>query len=100
MHPSLIGALLMAAVTTAGDYAWFQFGIRHTPVAGVIHGVILLATLGALWGMLAWIGHRTGAHGMAQRQFESCGPVLFVGGHTGPGAVQVDAGGVRDDDHG
>ncbi|MDQ3169048.1 MAG: hypothetical protein M3Q55_02780 [Acidobacteriota bacterium] len=50
MHPSLIGALLMAAVTTAGDYAWFAFGIRHTPVAGVIHGVILLATLGAFLG--------------------------------------------------
>jgi len=51
MHPSLIGALLMAAVTTAGDYAWFAFGIRHTPVAGVIHGVILLATLGAFLGV-------------------------------------------------
>lgn len=51
MHPSLIGALLMAAVTTAGDYAWFQFGIRHTPVAGVLHGVILLATLGAFLGL-------------------------------------------------
>jgi hypothetical protein len=51
MHPSLIGALLMAAVTTAGDYAWFQFGIRHTPVAGVLHGVILLSTLGAFLGL-------------------------------------------------
>ena len=40
----------MAAVTTAGDYAWFQFGIRHTMVAGVIHGVILLGTLGAFLG--------------------------------------------------
>jgi hypothetical protein len=40
----------MAAVTTAGDYAWFSFGIRHTPVAGVLHGVILLATLGAFLG--------------------------------------------------
>lgn len=53
MHPSLIGALLMAAVTTAGDYAWFEFGIRHTWQAGVIHGIVLLATLGAFLGSLS-----------------------------------------------
>ena len=41
----------MAAVTTAGDYAWFQFGIRHTWQAGVLHGVILLGTLGAFLGV-------------------------------------------------
>lgn len=41
----------MAAVTTAGDYAWFQFGIRHTWQAGVLHGVVLLGTLGAFLGM-------------------------------------------------
>ena len=41
----------MAAVTTAGDYAWFQFGIRHTWQAGVLHGVILLGTLGAFLGL-------------------------------------------------
>jgi hypothetical protein len=53
MHPSLFGALVMAAVTTAGDYAWFEFGIRHTPVAGVLHGIVLLGTLGAILGYLA-----------------------------------------------
>lgn len=50
MHPSLIGALLMAVVTTAGDYVWFEFGVRHTAVAGILHGVILLGTLGAFLG--------------------------------------------------
>jgi hypothetical protein len=50
MHPSLIGALLMAIVTTAGDYAWFEFGIRHTWQAGVLHGIVLMATLGAFLG--------------------------------------------------
>lgn len=53
MHPSLIGALLMAAVTTAGDYAWFELGIRHTPMAGVLHGIVLMGTLGAILGYLA-----------------------------------------------
>ena len=40
----------MAAVTTAGDYAWAAFGIRHTPVAGVLHGVLLMGTLGGFLG--------------------------------------------------
>lgn len=53
MHPSLLGALIMAAVTTAGDYAWFEFGIRHHPVAGVIHGAALMASLGAFLGHLS-----------------------------------------------
>ena len=43
----------MAAVTTAGDYAWYKFGIRHTMIAGVIHGIVLLATLGAFLGSLS-----------------------------------------------
>lgn len=53
MHPSLIGALLMAAITTAGDYAWFEFGIRHNPVAGILHGVVLMGSLGAILGFQA-----------------------------------------------
>ena len=50
MHPSLIGALLMAVITTAGDYAWFEFGIRHTRVSGILHGVVLMGSLGAFLG--------------------------------------------------
>jgi hypothetical protein len=50
MHPSLIGAVLMAVITTVGDYAWFEFGIRHSPVTGIIHGIILMGSLGAFLG--------------------------------------------------
>ena len=50
MHASLIGALVMAAVTTAGDYAWFEYGIRHNPFAGILHGIVLMGTLGAILG--------------------------------------------------
>lgn len=53
MHASLIGALVMAAVTTAGDYAWFEYGIRHNPLAGILHGVVLMGTLGAILGYQA-----------------------------------------------
>ena len=57
MHPSLIGALLLAAVTTAGDYAWFEFGIRHNPVSGVLHGIVMMGSLGAVLG---WQARRLG----------------------------------------
>ncbi len=53
MHPSLIGAVLMALITTAGDYAWFEFGIKHNPIAGIIHGVVLMGSLGAFLGGLS-----------------------------------------------
>lgn len=43
----------MAAVTTVGDYAWAAFGIRHTMTAGILHGVVLLAALGAFLGLQA-----------------------------------------------
>ncbi|MEX2272146.1 MAG: hypothetical protein WD690_11770 [Vicinamibacterales bacterium] len=53
MHPSLIGAVLMALVTTAGDYVWFEFGVRHTPLAGILHGIVLMGVLGAFLGSLS-----------------------------------------------
>jgi hypothetical protein len=49
----LIGILVVAAVTTAGDYAWFEIGIRHRMIAGVIHGAVLLTTVGAVLGASA-----------------------------------------------
>ena len=46
----ILGILIVAAVTTAGDYAWFEIGIRHRMIAGVIHGAVLLTTVGAVLG--------------------------------------------------
>jgi hypothetical protein len=53
MHPSLIGALILAAVTTAGDYAWFEYGIRHSVMTGILHGMVMMGTLGAVLGFAA-----------------------------------------------
>jgi hypothetical protein len=50
MHASLIGAFIMAVVTTAGDYAWYEYGIRHNPVAGILHGIVLMGSVGAFLG--------------------------------------------------
>ena len=48
---TLLGVLLIAAVATAGDSIWYGFGVRHTMVAGVLHGALLLSVVG---GVLGW----------------------------------------------
>jgi hypothetical protein len=50
----LVGILFVAGVTTAGDYMWFEMGAgSHRMIAGVIHGAILLTTVGAVLGASA-----------------------------------------------
>lgn len=46
----LIGILAVAAVSTAGDYVWFEIGVRHEMIFGVVHGAVLLAAVGAAVG--------------------------------------------------
>ena len=52
MH-ALIGALVVAAVATAGDYIWYEYGVQHRMIAGIVHGVVLLTALGGVLGALA-----------------------------------------------
>jgi hypothetical protein len=47
---TLTGVLVVAAVSTAADFAWYTFGVRHTVVAGVVHGVAVLTTVGGVLG--------------------------------------------------
>jgi hypothetical protein len=49
----LIGILLVALVSTAGDYVWYEIGVRHSVVAGVIHGAVLLMAVGGVVGTAA-----------------------------------------------
>jgi len=49
----LIGLLIVAAVSTVGDYVWYEIGVEHRVVAGVIHGAILLAAVGGVIGAAA-----------------------------------------------
>jgi hypothetical protein len=53
MIKSLIGVLVIAAVATAGDYVWFTFGVRDRMAFGVIHGAVLLMTVGGVLGVRA-----------------------------------------------
>ncbi len=50
---ALIGALLLASASTAGDWIWDYWSVRHTAVAGLIHGALLFLLLGVYLG---WLG--------------------------------------------
>jgi hypothetical protein len=47
---TIVGVLVVAAVATIGDSIWYTYGVRHTVVAGLVHGALLLTTVGALLG--------------------------------------------------
>ena len=42
--------VFVAFVATLGDYVWFEFGVRHTPLHGVLHGAALLLAVGLVLG--------------------------------------------------
>jgi hypothetical protein len=44
----LLGIVLVAVVSTVGDYIWYHYGVRHQMVTGVLHGAALLAAVGAV----------------------------------------------------
>ena len=52
---SVAGIVAIAAAATCGDYIWYTYGVRHTVAAGLVHGALLLTTVGAVLG--AFSGH-------------------------------------------
>ncbi|HEY7445773.1 MAG TPA: hypothetical protein VH701_25325 [Vicinamibacterales bacterium] len=49
MH-AIAGIAVIAAAATLGDLIWYTLGVRHTMMAGILHGALLLAVLGAVLG--------------------------------------------------
>ncbi len=47
--------VFVALVATLGDFIWFEYGVRHTTVHGVLHGAALLLAVGLV------LGQHTGA---------------------------------------
>jgi hypothetical protein len=47
------GILVVALVSTLGDYVWYEFGVRHRVVVGILHGAVLLMAVGGVVGMAA-----------------------------------------------
>ena len=40
------GIVVVAAEATLGDFIWYTVGVRHTMVAGLAHGALLLVRVG------------------------------------------------------
>jgi len=47
---ALVGALVLAAISTAGDFVWANWRVRHLAVYGVIHGVAMFLVAGYVLG--------------------------------------------------
>jgi hypothetical protein len=57
-HPlvaALAGALLLAALSTLGDFIWANWRVRHLMLYGVLHGMAIFLAIGLV------LGGRTGA---------------------------------------
>jgi len=52
--PSILaGVLVVAAVSTLADFLWYELGVEHRMVSGVLHGVALLTAVGGVLGAAA-----------------------------------------------
>ena len=49
---ALLGALVLAALNTFGDFLWARFVSHHRTVLGLVHGIVLLLALGLFLGLL------------------------------------------------
>lgn len=46
----IAGIAVVAAAATFGDFVWYTVGVRHTMTAGLLHGALLLSTVGVVLG--------------------------------------------------
>jgi len=46
-----LGILGVALVATLSDYTWYTLHVRHSVLAGVIHGAVLLTAVGGVLGL-------------------------------------------------
>jgi hypothetical protein len=53
MSQLIFGVLVVALVSTLGDFVWYEFGVRHRVVVGILHGAVLLMAVGGVVGMAA-----------------------------------------------
>jgi hypothetical protein len=52
MRNALIGALVMAAISTLGDFIWAEGHLRHRQISGLLHGLLLFLCIGLYFGAL------------------------------------------------
>ena len=52
MRDAIVGAVLIAAVSTLGDFVWAGLHLRHRTEYGLAHGALLFLCMGAYFGSL------------------------------------------------
>lgn len=58
MIKAILGTLIVAGVSTASDYVWFEVGVRDTFWTGVATGAVILMAVG---GVIGWTARKVGA---------------------------------------
>jgi hypothetical protein len=51
-NAALLGAVLLGALNTLGDFLWAHYALRHRAALGLTHGALLLMALGLYIGLL------------------------------------------------
>jgi hypothetical protein len=46
-----VGILGVALAATLGDYTWYTLNVRHSIMAGIVHGAVLLTAVGGVLGL-------------------------------------------------
>jgi hypothetical protein len=85
---AIAGAVAIAALSTLGDAVWFELRLRHRPLYGLAHGVLLFLAIGLFLGVLRrrpW----SGAAGGAAIGLLSAGGYYLLAPFTGPAAMFV-----------
>lgn len=76
---------MVALVATIGDFVWFEYGVRHTATAGILHGAVLLLAVGLVLGHAAGRIARGSLGGIAAgvagalAYYAVAGPLGFLG---------------------
>lgn len=65
MRNAIAGAILIAGVSTLGDFVWAGLHLRHRVVYGLAHGAILFLCMGAYFGSLQKTTRMGAAYGAA-----------------------------------
>jgi hypothetical protein len=88
LKTSIIGAALIAAVSTLGDFMWASQGLHNSPLNGVVHGTLLFACIGLYLGALAK-RHAAGMIGGALIGFAAAGGFYVIAPVLGRSAMFV-----------
>jgi hypothetical protein len=48
---AIVGALVLAALSTLGDFVWANWSVRHLTLYGVLHGMAIFMAIGVILGV-------------------------------------------------